>query len=673
MAFSRLLYGGTIFLGAFLLFLVEPMAAKQLLPRLGGSSAVWITCLVFFQIVLFLGYLYAHWLTRARTLKISALIHCAFLTICGVVTILHLNPFLPGADARPVTAIFWGLGAMIGLPFLALSATSPLLQVWIAQRERSAIPYRLFALSNFGSLLALGFYPSVIEPYLSLVVQWNVWRIGFGVYLLLCILVAWRMKNVTAKITETDSEVQPDVSIKHRLLWFLLPAGAAMQLCAITSHLSQNIAAIPLLWIVPLAVYLVTFILAFEFPGFYRRPILIRLLIVFMAGLSHMLSKTDTGLPIYVSISFFLVELFLACFFCHAELYSLRPKGVRQATTFYLMIVAGGAAGTFFTGIISPVLFHANYDVPLSFLVVAVMALVVTWNDGWIQRVLWSVGTTLLIALMIMLHIAYHRDVLAVLRNFYGVLRVKESHLPAQALTRRTLINGSIEHGTEWFADEYRDKPTTYYAQDSGVGMALRLCCGENPRRIGVIGLGAGTLAAYGRKGDNIRFYEINPLVERLARHFFTYLRDSPAEIKVIEGDARVSLSAESSQDFDVLVVDAFSGDAIPVHLLTKEAMKLYRRHLAANGILAFHISNQYLNLAPVIVRLAEDAHKKARVIHSFADENRGEFSATWVLVGNNEEFFEQQEVAHAVTENPVITHVKLWTDNYSSLLPILR
>jgi spermidine synthase len=673
---SRLLYGGTIFLGAFLLFLVEPIAAKQLLPRLGGSSAVWITCLVFFQVILLFGYLYAHWLAKNRNHHLAALIHCLFLTFCGLVVILRFNPLLPHAEAWPVTTIFLGLGLMIGLPFLALASTSPLLQVWMARSEGSAVPYKLFALSNFGSLLALGLYPSVIEPHISLAEQWLLWRIGFVFYLVFCAVVAWRTRNMSnhaAEVNFVDSNRSSDVPVGRYLLWFLLPAGAGMQLCATTSYLSQNLAAIPLLWIIPLAAYLLTFILAFEFPSIYRRSIVIRVLIVFVAGLSHVLSKTSVGLPISIGITFFLVELFVACFFCHAELYALRPDGVREATLFYLMIVAGGAAGTFFIGIVSPLLFHSNYDVPLSFLAVSALALAVTWNDGWGQRLLWSAGTVALFALLIMLHLAYRRDVLVVLRNFYGVLRVKESHVPAEAGTKRTLVNGSIEHGTEWFDEKFRDVPTTYYAEDSGVGLALRFCCGDNPRRIGVIGLGAGTLAAYGRSGDSIRFYEINPSVELLARHFFTYLRDSRAEVKVIEGDARVSLSAEAPQRFNVLVVDAFSGDAIPVHLLTEEAMELYRRHLAVNGILAFHISNQYVDLAPVVMRLAEASRMRARVVHSLSNEARGEFSATWALVSNDDNFFSQPQIVDTVTEKPAMDQVKLWTDDYSSLLPVLR
>jgi hypothetical protein len=292
---SRLLYGGTIFLGAFLLFLVEPMAAKQLLPRLGGSSAVWITCLVFFQVILFLGYLYAHWLIRNRNQVTAALIHCIFLACCGVVVILKINPLLPHAAEWPVRAIFFGLGMVIGLPFLLLASTSPLLQVWMARREGAAVPYRLFALSNFGSLLALGLYPSVIEPHVSLAKQWFLWRVGFLLYGLLCAAVAWRTRNVSDKITESNSgdlKDSSEIPLGRYFLWFLLPAGAAMQLCAVTSYLSQNIAAIPLLWIVPLAAYLLTFILAFEVPGLYRRSIVIRLLVVFLAGLGYALSKS---------------------------------------------------------------------------------------------------------------------------------------------------------------------------------------------------------------------------------------------------------------------------------------------------------------------------------------------------------------------------------------------
>lgn len=671
---ARFLFGAAIFLGAFLLFAVEPMAAKRLLPSLGGSSAVWITCLVFFQTALLLGYLYAHALGR-RTPRAAVILHVLLLALATATLVFVASPDLTRAAEHPFVAIFRTLGLTIGLPFLLLASTSPLLQLWMARLYRSGVPWRLFALSNAGSLLALALYPTLIEPHSTLAVQKVAWDGGFVVYALLVAALAWQFRAAApAEPAKPPSPAPgPRSSRRSRLLWFLLPAVAAMQLCAVTSHLTQNVAAIPLLWVLPLAVYLLTFIVAFEVPRLYRRWLVIRFLAVLLAGLGYILSKTDVSLPIQIAIAFFLVELFFACLFCHAEAYALRPENPSESTLFYLIVAAGGAAGTFFIGIACPLLFDANYDVALAFLATAAVALLVTWRNGWGQRLLWSVGTALLLALIVMLHIVYARGALLEERNFYGTLRVRQSFVPPQAQVVRTLLHGTIEHGTQWFAPQFRRTPTTYYAFDSGVGLALRFCCGDRPRTIGVVGLGAGTIAAYGKPGDRMRFYEINPAVRPIAEHLFTYLRESPAQISFAPGDARISLTREPPQHDDVLVIDAFSGDAIPVHLLTVEAMQVYQRQLAPGGILAFHISNQYLDLAPVVGLLAAASGMQARVVDTPSNDTRGEYRATWVLVTNNTAFLSEPPVALASLPVHRKPGLRIWTDSYSSLLPILQ
>jgi SAM-dependent methyltransferase len=666
----RLVYGVVIFLGAFLLFAVEPMAAKRLLPALGGSSAVWITCLVFFQTVLLLGYLYAHGLGRLGSARAAGVLHMALLAIAVSLLAMVALPDLSQAAGHPLTAIFQALTATIGLPFLLLASTSPLLQLWLAREARSGVPWRLFALSNAGSLLALALYPTVIEPHWTLAAQRTGWGVGFAVYALLCAWLAWQAKGVESAAV---SAAGPRSSFRNRVLWFLLPAAGAMQLCAVTSHLTQNVAAIPLLWILPLGVYLLTFIVAFETPRLYRRWLVVRLLVVMLASLGYMLSKTDVSLPIQIAIGFFLTELFFACLFCHAETYALRPEDPAESTLFYLLVAAGGAAGTIFIGIACPLLLDANYDVALAFLATAGLALAVTWNQGWGQRLLWSVGTGLLLILVIALHVVYARDALVEERNFYGALRVKQSYVPPQAEIVRTLLNGTIEHGTQWFAPQFRRTPTTYYATDSGIGLALRYCCGNRARNIGVVGLGAGTIAAYGRAGDRIRFYEINPAVLPIAEHLFTYLRDSGAQLSFATGDGRIALTREAPQHYDVLAIDAFTGDAIPVHLLTIQAMQVYRRQLAPGGILAFHVSNQYVDLAPEVGLLAEAAGMQARVVDTPSNDARGEYRATWVLVTDNAAFFSQPQVLPATLPVHRQPGLRVWTDDYSSLLPILQ
>jgi hypothetical protein len=678
---SRLLYGVTVFLGAFLLFLVEPMAAKQLLPALGGSSAVWLTCLVFFQVTLLLGYLYAHWLTRAAFDGWQRRIYLALLAIAVVLlaaqTLRHAD--LGQAADHPVASIFLALALTIGLPFLLLASTSPLLQVLLVRSEGGKIPYRLFALSNAGSLLALVAYPTLVEPNLTLKLQRALWCGGFGLYAVLCSMLAGNERSADhTGLAEAQTEAAPATAAK-KWLWFLLPMAAAMQLSSVTGHLTVNIAAIPLLWMLPLAVYLLSFIVVFEFPTLYRRGLVVRLLVVMLASLGYAISKTDVSLPIGVAILFFLVEAFIACLFCHAESYALRPQRADETTLFYLLIAAGGAAGTFFIGILSPLIFSANYDLAITFFVTAALAVAVTWNDGWPQRLLWSTCSVLLLIFAIMLHIAYAREAILEVRNFYGTLRVKQSMPPPQGFTVRMLLNGAIQHGTQIFAPGLSRTPTTYYAEDSGIGLALRFCCGAGgsdgarPRNIGVVGLGTGTLAAYGKSGDRIRFYEINPQVRPIAENLFTYLRDSGAHITYADGDARASLTREAPQSFDVLAIDAFSGDAIPLHLLTTEALVLYRKHLAPNGILAFHVSNQYLDLVPEIALLATSAEMKAELVESAPDAKRGAFHSTWVLLTASPTFFAQPEIVAATQPMPTQRGLRLWTDDYSSLLPILQ
>ncbi|QHN02057.1 hypothetical protein FTO74_00665 [Granulicella sp. WH15] len=671
MSVSRLLFGGAVFVASFLLFLGEPMAARQLLPVFGGSAAVWMTCLVFFQLVLLGGYLYAHLVTRGWTRHWQRALHLALLALAVASALgwaMGLAPLNP-AVTHPVLRIFAALSLRIGLPFLMLGATSPLLQVWWTQVERSPIPYRLFALSNLASLLALLLYPSLIEPHMTLRFQRWAWAIGVVVYAAMSALLALRTP-LAEPIPQQETTTR--TPWPRRLLWFLLPLAASMQLSAVTGHLTTNIAAIPLLWIAPLGVYLITFILAFETPWFYQRPIMVRLLVVMLAALGYVLSHADVSFPIGIAILFFLAELFFACLFCHAEAYHLRPQGTAESTLFYLMIAAGGAAGSFLIGIAAPLVFSSNYDVSISFLITAILALAVVWQDGRMPRLLWGTVSILMLVLVFALRAAYDRGTLLATRNFYGSLRVK-GEISQHGDPTRTLLNGSIRHGMQIFSPALRRTPTTYYAEDSGIGTALAACCSTRARNIGVVGLGAGTLAAYGRPGDRMRFYEINPSVLPIAHNLFTYLRESGAQLTFAEGDARTSLAGEQPQGFDVLVVDAFSGDAIPLHLLTVEAMRVYRRHLAPGGVLAFHVSNQYLDLPPEIGELATAAGMQAREVASAGNDAKGEFSATWVLVSDDAAFFTRPEVADRITPIEPRAGVRAWTDDYSSLLKVLR
>ena len=672
---SRLLFAGAVFLGSFLLFLVEPIAAKQLLPVLGGSAAVWITCLVFFQTTLLGAYLYAHWMAqRPRWSLYFALLLVGF---ASAVSWCVRNAGAGGGSTHPILTVFAVLGRTIGLPFLVLGTTSPLMQVWWARLHGSGIPYRLFALSNLASLLALGLYPTLIEPRLTLEAQRIAWCCGFAVFAVITGVLAWKARTamarpITQNVTAEAEEGMPALPAQ-KLLWILLPMGAAMQLSAVTSYLTANIAAIPLLWILPLAVYLLTIIIAFEFPHLLPRSLLARFLILMLAGLGYALSKQDVEWPLRISIGFFLIEAFASCLFCHSEAYRLRPRRASESTMFYLLFAAGGALGSFVIGILFPLLFRFNIDLVITCCFTALLAMLVTWEDGWSSRLLWGVATIVMAVQILWINIVNQRNTTVAVRNFYGALRVKQK-VAVPGITLRTLTNGNVEHGTQIFGtDEERKTPTSYYAEDSGVGLAIRVCCNGRPRKIGVIGLGAGTIAAYGRPGDRIQFYEINPAVEPIARNVFTYIRDSGAHVSIVEGDARTSLVKEPPQGFDVLVVDAFSGDAIPLHLLTTQALALYRRHLAPGAVIAFHISNRHVDLEAPIALLAKTAGMEAVTVATAANDRRGEFTATWMLLSDNQDFFALPEIARAAKYPEPVPGLRPWTDDYSALLPVLN
>jgi SAM-dependent methyltransferase len=671
MKLLRSLYAVTIFLSAFLLFVVEPMAAKQLLPTLGGSSAVWTTCLVFFSVMLLLGYLYAHWISVSFTPARQAVIHILLLTVALLVLGIHTSPSPAAVTYHPALTVFRVLATVIGLPYLALSATTPLLTGWYAASFEGRSPYRLFALSNLASLLALCSYPLLIEPGLTMNRQTAWWSGGFLVFSVICGAIAWqgRRRMPAARQSEVAGK---EAAGPAMVPWFSLALGGGMMLTAVTNHMSANIAAIPLLWLPPLALYLLSFILAFQGAWQPIRQWMLRLVLIAVASMAYVMQDIRTQLPIGVSVPLFLMGLFIICLFLHGELYARRP-GTDGLTRFYLVAAAGSAAGTLLVGVLAPLVLRANYDLACTLVVVALIALAATWQDGWGLRMVWIAGVTAAIVVVSNQVRQYDDDAVALMRNFYGTLRVRESHLPPQSDTDRQLLNGTIEHGAEWFAPQFRGLPLTYYAENSGLGLAMRLCCGSGHKRVGVIGLGTGTVAAYGNAGDTIRFYEINPPVERLARHWFTFLHDSPAQIDVVLGDARLSLAAETPQHFNVIVIDAFSGDAIPVHLLTREALALYRRHLQPDGIVAFHVSNQYIDLEPVIAGIARDAGLSAVSVHSHGDDQNGLYYADWILVTSNQSFLAQPEIVNSAFPAHLRADVRVWTDNYSSVFPLLK
>jgi len=674
---QRLLFAKTIFLGAFLLFLIEPLFAKLILPWFGGSAAVWATCLVFFQTALLLGYFYADAATRRLTPQRQSVLHLAML----LVSLLWL-PIAPQIFWRthiqtdPAWRILGLLSFSIGLPFVLLSATSPLLQAWYARRAPGRSPYPLFALSNLASLLALLSFPFFIEPHLSSRQQSILWSTVYGLFAICCSLCAWisRSNATTTLTTDVAPEAASDETLpstRTRLLWLGLSACGSMMLLAVTNHLSENVAPVPLLWVLPLALYLLTFAMVFAKHRFYSRWLVTRLLAVALGTAGYAVHDSSITHAIQISVPLFCVALFIVCLFCHGELVQRKP-GVRYLTSFYLLIALGGALGAACVGLVAPHIFSGIYELPIVLLLAAILGSIVLWHEGWSARIFWP-AVTVTMCVVLFSNVRSTRDgTVAMMRNFYGALRIQDFTVGRQ-LPYRSLIHGTIQHGAQYLTFPENRNPTTYYGRRSGVGLALRFCCDDGPKRVGVIGLGAGTLAAYGKRGDSFRFYEINPQVVQIANGWFTFLKQSPAKSEIILGDARLSLESEESQQFDVLAVDAFSGDAIPVHLLTKEAFAVYFRHLKPDGILAVHTSNTYLNLAPVVKLLAEDADYATRLIASDEDITRLISSADWVLVTRNQHFLNVPETFSGSQTIIVPSNLRLWTDDYNNLFDILR
>ncbi|MGA3185723.1 MAG: fused MFS/spermidine synthase [Bryobacteraceae bacterium] len=648
------LYGATIFLSAFLLFLIQPIFAKLILPWFGGSSAVWTTCLVFFQTALLAGYLYAHLLKRPW-------VHAVLLAAALVfLPVMPGDRWKPSGAGDPTWQILAMLTAVLGLPYFLLSATSPLLQKWLARE--GAQPYRLFALSNVGALLALAAYPLLIEPRSATRAQDFWWSGAFALFVVLCAVAAWLAKPGTIVIAD------PSQTWESGVPWLLLAAAGSMLLVSTTNQLTQNVAAVPFLWILPLAVYLLSFIICFESPRWYQRGLFLRLLAVTLASLAYVLYDIQESVPITVAIPLFTVGLFIACMFCHGEL-SRRKPASSQLTSFYLMIALGGALGAIFTGLIAPRVFTGIHEFPLSLLLVAALAVWINWREGMSARLLWiTVSIAMMAALIAEVH-SYRKDARVMKRSFYGSLRVVES-VRGGGRTR-TLYHGIVQHGAQYLDPAKRAEPTMYFGPQTGAGLALRFCC-EGPKRVGVIGLGAGTLAAYGNAGDAFQFYEINPQVIELAKSEFSFLSDSKAAIAIRTGDARLSLERETALPYDVFLADAFSGDAIPVHLLTEEAFAAYLRHLKPAGILAVHISNQYLDLAPVVAQLAAVYGLMARQVHSPKDDEHLYAQADWVLMTRDAAFFARPELASArmIAPRPGL---RLWTDDYNNLLQVFK
>jgi len=686
-----LLYALTVFLSAFLLFAVQPIVAKAILPWFGGASAVWSACVLFFQAVLLLGYGYAHWLHRSLAARKQAAVHTAVLALSLAALPIIPNPhWRTAAAGQPVFRILALLGLTVGLPYFLLSSTSPLLQAWYARQRRDAMPYRLFALSNLASMLALVSYPLVVEPRLSLRWQAWIWSAAYAAFALACGLAAWRAAAPAAPVPlpapEAAAPARAPWSV--RAVWLLLSASASVLLLSVTNHLTQDIAAIPFLWILPLGVYLLSFIVCFETPRAYFRPVFLPLLGAALAFLAyriwrdrHALVWPFVDLRMRPAILCSVVALFICCMVCHGELARLKPHP-RYLTGFYVAVALGGAIGGVFAGLVAPAAFSAYYEFPIGLgLCAAGAAWVLARALAGFPRRWRRAGSAALVVLLggylWCLSVVMRQMVngyLVVRRNFYGQLRVQENGDPLRdPYASRILIHGTINHGAQYHAAELRRQPSTYFCSESGVGRALRELEGS-PRRIGMLGMGCGTIATYGRPGDTLRIYEINPLVPVLARTWFTFLADSQARVEVVLGDGRLSLEAEPGNQFDILIMDAFSGDSIPVHLITREALAVYFRHLKPGGILAINTTNSYIDLNPVVERGASSFGKLV-LSYPYAPSRADQvcFPCDWALVMDSATLERHPALlsdAGMLGPHPAL---RVWTDDFSNMLQILR
>jgi hypothetical protein len=665
-------YAAAIFLGAFLLFLVQPIIAKQILPWFGGSAAVWATCMVFFQMTLLVGYAYADLTTRKLAPRRQAIVHVALLALSLLV--LPITPDLswkPVGDENPSWRILGLLALTIGLPYFMLSTTSPLLQAWFARRFHHAIPYRLFALSNLASLLALLAYPVMIEPWTSTLAQSNCWSVFYGLFVLLCGYAAIASARggaiVTAATEQAAATTEPPPSFGRQLMWLALAGMASFLLLAVTNHVCQNVASLPFLWILPLSLYLATFIFCFDHPRWYQRNVFLLL----AAILLPLMAWYSDSLNLKLVIPMYLAGLFVCCMFCHGELTLLKPAS-KYLTTYYLMISLGGAIGGLLVGLVAPYVLSGYFELAIGLIACALLLLYRTFRMAWWMTLASAaiVGTTAWGAgKAIDYQIANSR---VMMRNFYSVVKTRDYEEPVPF---RSLVHGGIMHGGQLRNPESRLKPSSYFGPNSGYGRMFA-SLPDAPRKVGVIGLGAGSIIAYARKGDTFRFYEINPQVVDLAQHEFTFMADTPAKIEVVLGDGRLSLEREPSQQFDALAMDAFSGDSIPLHLLTREAMAIYMRHLRPGGVLAFQATNRFINIAPVVASLAAEYGLTAVFISDSPDSEAG--AEHWIsgtdqiVVTSNRALLESEKI-RAGKVLAATPGFRVWTDSFNNLVRVLK
>jgi hypothetical protein len=665
-----------ITLSSFLLFLVQPIIGKRILPWFGGSAGVWTTCLVFFQVALLAGYAYGDLLTRRVAVRRQVAIHLS-LVLASLVVLPIVPPewLKPDGASSPTLRILLLLAVTIGLPYFVLSTTGPLVQAWTARAFPAARVYRLYALSNAASILALATYPFVVEPNATVRLQAVAWSAGYVGFAVALAGAAWlTLRHAAAPApapvgasTSAPALAAPAPAARELATWFGLAMLGSTLLLAVTAHLTQDVAAVPFLWVMPLSIYLFTFVLCFDGNGWYlRRTFTVLAAVAAVAMLAASLPwGSGFASPLWSSVPLYGVGLFAACMYCHGELAHRKPPAA-HLTRFYLMLSLGGAAGGLFVGVVAPVVFPAHLEVPLA---LCALALVVYVSTPGRLRLVGAAAVVATVALAVTDELAIRGETVARSRSFYGTLRIKRV---ANAVPARVgMVHGVTLHGEQLVDPARRNEPTTYFGRTSGIGRTFA-ALPPGSRRVGIVGVGVGTLAAYGRPGDVFRYYELDPNVVRLAREHFSFLEDSPATVELALGDGRLSLEREPPQRFDLLVLDAFSSDAVPAHLLTLEAGASYARHLAADGVLAFQVSNRYLQLAPVVKRLAESLALEAVQVVDWTPKGGHLTTSEWVIVSANRVVLEALRAGGAT---PVVVPAAFrpWTDDFNDLFSVLR
>ena len=674
-------YAATIFLSSFLLFLVQPLIARQILPWFGGAASVWTTCLLFFQSVLLAGYAYAHavvrWLPPRKQVYVHSLLLVASLAI---LPILASPSWKPTGHEDPIPRILGLLSVTIGPAYLLLSTTTPLLQAWYFRSFATRVPYRLFALSNFASLLALFGYPLGMEPVLGVVASARLWSYLYATFVVLCVLSGVFSLRVAATLepqpepqpqpglaweTPLDPDAASRTSPTRIALWLLLSSMGTCTLLAVSNHITQNIASVPFIWVLPLALYLLTFIICFDRPALYVRGLFLPLLAVLLLAMAFKINSVKLS---YV-LPLFAAGLFVACMFCHGELARLRPDP-SHLTLYYLVISLGGALGALVIAIVAPLALRGYYEMHVVLALLALLLVAFAWRTD----TLYGVVSVSVLGFVLWLDAdairIYTARVREMQRDFYGVVRIRDWAGPPPL---RVMFHGGINHGGQYLEPGRALEPTCYVGKTSGYGRLLQTLPG--PRKVGVLGLGVGALMTYAQPGDQWVFYEIDPLVIDLAERHFSFLRVPGAKVEHVLGDGRLSLEREPPRGFDMLAVDAFSGDAVPMHLLTREAMRIYARHIKPDGAIVFQATNRFVNLLPVIRRLADELGLYTYWVDDEPKLKKGDFAfgTDQVIVTKNRALFESPMLRGAGKPAPTRSDLAPFTDDYYNLLRILK